>query len=221
MRAPRRGVTGLLLNGRLLVAAGLVVFATAVAALSAARFIADTPASSFLYGETRSPLITNLIDTLGRERTAIIGYFIEQAWTAIIVVTALSPILVWILGSTAVHAAARLDGVRRPFRPMFVLFGYAAAITRIPADATAALFGTTHATVGSVIAGWIGTACLFWLGVLAWRAIEVHYAIPTGRAMVVLLIAVLLFYLAPLAVIVVALVAILVAAVLLDYVPGL
>jgi len=31
-----------------------------------------------------------------------------------------------------------LDGRRAPFLPMFVLFGYATALTRIPADASAA-----------------------------------------------------------------------------------
>jgi hypothetical protein len=219
-RADRRGIVTLLANGRLSVAAALVLVATAVAAVSAARFAADVPVSSFLYGEDRSPAIAALIDTLGRDRAAIIGYLIEQAWTAVVVVTAFSPLLVWILGSTAVHAAARLDGVRRPLRPMLVFFGYATALTRIPADGAAALLGSGRAP-GAPVAQIIGTACLGWLGVLAWRAIGAHYAVAPGRALIVLLIAIVLFYVVPLALIVGAFVAILIAAIVLDYVPGL
>lgn len=210
----------MLANGRLSIALGLVVVSTAIAAVSAARYAADVPASSFLYGDTRSPLVTALIDQLGRDRAAIIGYLIEQVWTAVIVVTALSPLLVWVLGSTAVHAAARLDGARRPFGPMFVLFGHATAVTRIPADAAGALLGSGKA-VGAPLASLVGTICLVWLGVIAWRAIEIHYALPPRRAAIVLVIAIALFYLVPLALILAAFIAILVAAVVLDYVPGL
>ena len=210
----------MLAGGRLSIAVGLVVVATAVAAVNAARFAADVPVSSILYGETRSPAIATLIDVLGRERAAIIGYLIEQVWTAVVVVTAFSPLLVWILGSTAVHAAARIDGARRPLRPMLVLFGYATALTRIPADGAAALLGSGRSP-GAPAAQLIGAACLLWLAVIAWRAIEAHYALPARRAAIVFLIAVALFYLAPLVLIVAAAIAILVAAIVLDYVPGL
>lgn len=195
------------------------MLATAVAAIGAARYAADVPASSFLFGDTRSPLVQTLIDQLGRERAAIIGYLIEQVWTAVIVVTAFSPLLVWILGSTAVHAAARLDGARPPFRPMFVLFGYATALTRIPADAASALLGSGK-SAGAPVASLIGTVCLVWLGVIAWRAIRIHYALPARRAVIVLAFAVALFYVVPLVLIIAAFVAILVAAIVLDYVPG-
>src|SRR5438067_1507259 len=86
-----------LATGRLPVALGLVVVATLVAAVSAARFAGDVPVSSVLYGPDRSPAIATLIETLGVDRAAIISYLIEQAWTAVIVVTAFSPLLVWIL----------------------------------------------------------------------------------------------------------------------------
>jgi len=220
LRSPRLGAAAVLANGRLSVAVGLVIASTAVAAVSAARYAADVPASSFLYGDTRSPLVTTLIDLLGRDRAAIIGYLIEQVWTAVIVVTALSPLLVWILGSTAVHAAARLDGARRPFRPTLVLFGYATALTRIPADGASALLGSGK-TAGAQVAQVIGTACLIWLGIIVWRAIEAHFALTSRRAAIVLGIAIVLFYLAPLVLILAAFVAILVAAIVLDYVPGL
>ncbi|HLZ47826.1 MAG TPA: hypothetical protein VKR80_04175 [Candidatus Limnocylindria bacterium] len=220
VRAPRRGVATILAGGRLWVAVGLVVLSTAVAAVSAARFAADVPVSSILYGSDRSPAIATLIELLGRDRAAVIGYLVEQIWTAVVVVTAFSPLFVWILGATAVHAAARLDGVRRPLRPMFVFFGYATALTRIPADGAAAILGSGRAA-GASLAQIVGVACLGWLAVLAWRAIEAQYALASGRAFVVLVIAIVLFYVVPFALIVGAFVAILIAAIVLDYVPGL
>lgn len=220
VRAPGRGVPTLLARGKLWVAAGLVVLSTAVAAVSAARFAADVPVSAILYGTDRSPAIATLIETLGRDRAAVIGYLVEQIWTVVIIVTAFSPIFVWILGATAVHAAARLDGLRRPLRPMFVFFGYATALTRIPADGAAAILGSGKAP-GAAVAQVAGILCLGWLAFLAWRAIRAYYALEGGRAFVVLLIAIVLFYVVPLALIVAAFVAILVAAIVLDYVPGL
>ncbi|MDP9245500.1 MAG: YIP1 family protein [Chloroflexota bacterium] len=220
VRSPARGAARVLATGRLWLALALVLVATAVAAVSAVRFAADVPVSSFLYGDDRSPAIAQLIETLGRDRAAVIGYLVEQIWTAVVVVTAFSPLLVWILGATAVHAAARLDGTRRPFGPMFVLLGYATAITRIPADGAAAILGSGR-TAGAQVAQLIGIACLIWLGIMTWRAIEAHYGLAPRRAAVVLLIALVLFYVVPLVLIVGAFVAILVAAILLDYVPGL
>ena len=219
-RSPRRGAAAVLAGGRLSIAVALVLVATAVAAVNAARFATDVPVAGILYGDTRSPAIVSLIDALGRDRAAVIGYLIEQVWTALIVVTALGPLFVWLLGSTAVHAAARVDGVRRPLRPMLIFFGYATALTRIPADGAAALLGSGQ-SAGAPVAQLIGTACLLWLAVIAWRAIEIHYALAPGRAAIVFLIAVVLFYLVPLALIVIAGIAILIAAIALDYVPGL
>ena len=218
LRSPRRGVASILATGRLPVAVGLVVIATAVAAVNAARFAADVPVASVLYGDDRSPAIGALIDAVGRDRAAIIGYLIEQAWTAVIVVTAFSPILIWFLGTTAVHAAARLDGVRRPIRPMFVLLGYATALTRIPADGAAALLGSGK-TAGAQLGQLIGTASLLWLAYITWRGIEVHYALPPRRAIVVLLFAVVVFYVVPLVLIVASVVVLVVAAIVLEYVP--
>lgn len=219
-RSPGRGAARILEHGRLSVAVALVIAATAVAAVNAARFIGDVPVSSILYGSTRSPAIVSLIDLLGRERTAVIGYLLEQVWTALVVVTAFSPLFVWLLGSTAVHAAARIDGARRPLRPMLILFGYATALTRIPADAAAAILGSGRSP-GAPYAQLIGAACLVWLAVIVWRAIETHYSLAAAHAAAVFLIAVVLFYVVPLALIVAAGVAILIAAIALDYVPGL
>lgn len=219
VRSPRRGVATVLADGRLSIALIGVSVATLVAVVNATRFAADVPVSSVLYGGTRSPVIAPLIAALGRDRVAVLGYLIEQVWTTLVIVVACGPLFVWFLGSTAVHAAARMDGLRRPFRPMLILFGYLTALTRIPADAASALLGSGRSP-GAPIAQLIGTLCLLWLAVLVWRAIGIHYALPPGRAAIVLIIAVALFYLVPLVLIVVAGVAILIAAVILDYVPG-
>lgn len=217
-RSPRRGAAAVLAHGTLPITVVLVLVATAVAAVNAARFAADVPVSSVLFGESRSPAITALIDSLGRDRATIVAYLIEQSWTAVVVVTALSPLLVWLLGATAIQAAARLDGARRPFRPILVLFGYATALARIPSDGAAALLGSGPGA-GAQVARLIGTAGLVWLGVVAWRAIEVHYGLPQRRAFIVLVIAVVVFYVVPLVLIVASVVVLIVAAIVLEYVP--
>jgi len=217
-RAPRRGAAAVLTHGNLATAVGLVLLATAVAAVYAARFAADVPVSSVLFGEGRSPAIAALIESVGRDRAAVIAYLIEQSWTAVVVVTALSPLLVWVLGATAVQAAARLDGARRPFRPILVLFGYATALARIPSDGAAALLGSGPGA-GAQLARLIGTAGLIWLAVVAWRAIEIHYGLPPRRAFVVLVAAIVVFYVVPLVLIVASIVVLVVAAIVLEYVP--
>jgi hypothetical protein len=217
-RSPRRGAVAVLAHGTLPMTVVLVLVATAVAAVNAARFAADVPVSSVLFGESRSPAITALIDSLGRDRATIVAYLIEQSWTAVVVVTALSPLLVWLLGATAVQAAARLDGARRPFRPILVLFGYATTLARIPSDGAAALLGSGPGA-GAQVARLIGTAGLVWLAVVAWRAIEVHYGLPQRRAFIVLVIAVVVFYVVPLVLIVASVVVLIVAAIVLEYVP--
>jgi hypothetical protein len=218
-RSPRRGAAAILAHGRLGTAVGFVLVATAVAAVNAARFAADVPVSSVLFGDTRSPAIATLIDSLGRDRAAIVAYLIQQSWTAVVVATALSPLLVWILGASAVQAAARLDGARRPFMPILILLGYATALTRVPADGAATLLGSGQAA-GAQVAQLIGTAGLIWLGAIAWRAIELHYGLTARRALIVLLIAVVVFYLVPLVLIVASVFVLIIAAIVLEYVPG-
>ena len=103
---------------------------------------------------------------------------------------------------------------------MLVLLGYAVAVTRLPADLAGAILGSGRG-VGPQVAQLIGTASLVLLGVIAWRGIQAHYGLARGPALGVLFIAAALFYVVPFVVIVLAAVAILVAAVVLDYVPGL
>lgn len=206
-------VTRVLASPRPVPALLLVALATALAAIAALRQSAAVPFEEVVYGDRRSPAITALLDALGRDRTAVVVYLLERSWPALVAVTALTPVLFWTLGSTAVHAAARLSGRRRPFGPLFVLFAYGAALARIPTDLTALAV--------PAIAGVVGAVTTVAFGVMAWSALQAHHGLPPQRAFTTLLVAIVLFYVIPLAVIVAAVVAILVAAVVLEYVPPL
>lgn len=187
--------------------------ATVLAAAAAARFAQAVPFEDIVYGERRNPAITALLDALGRDYTAVIVYLLQRSWTALVAATALTPLFFWVLGATAVHAAARIAHARAPFLPVFILFGYASAVARVPAD-LATLFVPA-------LAGAIGGLTTLGFGVMAWHALQAHYGLPAQRAVTTLLIALVLFYLVPLALIVGAVVAILVAAIVLEYVPPL
>lgn len=209
----RAWVDRVLRSGHLITAVVLAAAATVLAVAVAARFAETVAFEDIVYGERRNPVITVLLDALGREYTAVIVYLLQRSWSALLAVTALTPLFFWLLGSTAVHAAARLGGVRRPFGRPFVLFGYAAALARIPAD-LATLFLP-------VLSGAIGGLTTLGFGVIAWHVLQAHYGLPPQRAVTTLLVALVLFYAVPLAVILGAVVAILIAAVVLEYVPPL
>jgi hypothetical protein len=210
-RSPRLGSLVVLARGTPLVAIVLVLLSTAIALVEAARFAEAVPVDSVVFGEGRSAAVTALINTFGRDTAALVVYLFQQSYGWLIVATGLTPLFIWILGSTAVQAAARLGGARAPFVPMLVLFGYATGLTRIPAD----LFGLV--LPGSGLAQLVGTATLLWLAIIVLRAIEAHYAMLGGRALTTLIVAAVFFYLVPLALIVLAAVAIIIAAIVLDY----
>lgn len=194
-------------------ACALMAIASVLAVAAALRFAAAVPFEVVVYGERRSPAIAALLEALGRERTAVVVYLLERSWSALLAVTALTPVLLWTLGSTAVHAAARLAGSRRALLPLFILFGYAAALARIPADL---------ATLAApALAGAVGAATTVGFGAVAWSALRQHHGLAPQRALTTLLIAIALFYVVPLALIVAALIAILAAAIVLEYVPPL
>jgi hypothetical protein len=215
-RSPSRGAPVVLARGRLLSAVLLVLAATLVSGLGAVRISGETLLDELFYGATRHPLITAMLQTLGTERTAVIIYLIQRSFDAVLVATAVTPIFVWLLGSSAVQASARLADIRRPYLPLLVLFGYASALTLIPANAATLLLGTGP-TVGAQIAQLIGLACLVWLGVIAYRGVRAYYEVDRAGATRILLVALILFYLVPLILIVGAAVAIIVAAVVLGY----
>jgi hypothetical protein len=215
-RSPSAGASIVLARGRLLSAVLLVLAATLVSGLGAVRVSSETNIDDLFLGATRHPVITAMLQTLGAERTAVVIYLVQRSFDAILVATAVTPIFVWLLGSSAVQASARLAGIRRPYLPLLVLFGYAAALTLIPSNVATLALGT-GATFGAQLAQLIGLACLVWLGVIAYRGVRVYYAVDPRRATRILVVALVLFYLVPLILIVGAAISIIVAAVVLGY----
>jgi hypothetical protein len=213
-RSPRRGVPLVLTRGSALLAFGLMTVASIASAMAASRVAAITSANDLFFAGTRQPWVQTMIDQLGPERTAVILYLVQRSFDAVIVATAITPLFVWLLGSSAIHASARIAGLRRPYGPFLVFFAYATALTLIPANVATLLLG---AGGGASIASAIGWACLLWLGVIAFRAIQTHYVVSGDKAVRILVIAIVLFYLVPIAVIVLAAVAIVIAAIVLNY----
>ena len=215
-RSPRAGVDAVLARGSALLAFFLMVSASVASTLVASRIGNEVSANDLFFADTRLPLVQVLIDTLGPERTSVVLYLVQRSFDAVLFATAISPIFFWLLGSSAIHASARLAGIRRPYRPLLVLLAYATALTLIPANAASLVLGVGH-DLPSRIAGLIGYVCLAWLAVIAFRAIQAHYGVDRDRATRILIVAVVLFYLVPLLVIIFAGVALVIAALLLNY----
>ena len=170
LRSPDAGAALVLQRGRLRIALAGVAVATAFAAIASARLATEIRIQDVVFGPGRSPLIGVLIEALGVDLTAVLVYTVDRAFGYLVLATAFTPIFLWLLGATAVHAAARLRGSRAPLRPFLVLFGYATALSRVPADATAALLGGAG-PVGAQLVQAIGLLGLVWLGVVVWRGI--------------------------------------------------
>ncbi len=217
VRSPREGAAGVLRGGRLSGALALVAVATAISILQVLRFAGEVAVEDVMFGRGRSPLVGVLLALLGRDLTSVVLYLFQRSWPALLAVTALSPLFIWVLGATAVHAAARLAGQARPMRPMLVFVGVATGLTRPVADLAALALGT-RGPAGAVV-GIAGALALLWLGILVWHGIRAHYAVDPGRASTILVLAVALFYLAPVTLILLAVVAILAAAIVLEYFP--
>lgn len=217
-RDPRVGVSAVLAEGRVGVALALVAVATAIAALNALRIAAEVPVEEIMFGEQRSPAVDALLRALGRDLTAVVLYLFERAWTGILIASALGPLFIWLLGATAIHAAARLSGIARPLGPMFVLHGYATGLMRPVADGIALAAGPRGPL--AALAGLVGSLALVWLGVIVWQGIRAYYGVTGGKALTILAVALVLFYVVPLALILVAVLAIIVAAFVLEYVPA-
>jgi len=217
-RSPREGSALVVREGRIGTAALMVAAATALSALHTLRFASEVAVEEVMFGPRRSPAVGVLIEALGRDMTSVVLHLFQSSWGALLAVGALAPVFVWLLGATAVHAAARLNGIARPFLPMLVLFGYATGLTRPVADLAALVVGPRGPA--EALAQLAGAASLVWLGLLVWHGIRAHYDLPGGRALTLLVVALVFFYLAPLTLILLTLIAILVAAVVLEYVPA-
>jgi hypothetical protein len=98
-----------------------------------------------------------------------------------------------------------------------VLHGYATGLMRPVADGAALLLGPRG--IGAAVAQLVGALAIVWLGVIVWRGIQSYYGVGGGRGLTILVVALVLFYLVPLAVIVMAVAAILVSALVLEYFP--
>ena len=215
-RSPRSGVPLVLARGSAWLAFLLMVIATFASTLVASRIGTEVSANDLFFADTRSPLVQVLIDQLGPQRTSVVLYLVQRSFDAVVFATALAPIFFWLLGSSAIHASARLAGIRRPYQPLLVLFAYATALTLVPANLASLALGVGH-DAPSRIAGLVGYVCLAWLAIIAFRAIRAHYGVDRDRALRILIVAAVLFYLVPLVLIVVAGVSIVIAGLVLNY----
>ena len=216
MRSPRAGVERVLASPNMIVAFVLMALACVTSTLVAVRIGTEVDVNELFFAGTREPLVQVMIDALGPQRTAVVLYLVQRSFDAVVVATAIAPLFYWLLGSTAIHASARLAGARRPYRPMLLLFAYAAPLTLVPANLATLALGVGKG-VGPQLASLVSIVCLAWLLYIAHRAIRAHYGVARDLATRILVIAVVVFYLVPLVLIVCAVVSIIVAAVVLEY----
>jgi len=192
-----------------------VPIAMAFSTLSAYHLSQTVHVDDIVFGPTRSAIVDALLLAIGVERTAVLVYVLQRSFDALVVAAALTPIFLWLLGSSAIHAAARFRGVRgRPYLPLLVLFGYAELVYQAPTSLAGIAFaGGPFAVIADVVSG----VMLVWFALVVHRAIEQHYGVPGDQALAILLLGGLAFYLLPLILIAVLLVAIVVAAAILRY----
>jgi hypothetical protein len=188
-----------------------MVFST----LSAYRLSQTVHVDDIVFGPTRSAIVDTLLLAIGVERTAVLVYVLQRSFDALVVAAALTPIFLWLLGSSAIHAAARFRGLRgHPYRPLLVLFGYAELVYQLPTSLAGIAFAGGPLTP---LADVISLAMLVWLAFVVHRAIELHYGVSGDQATAIFILGGLAFYLLPLILIGVLLVAIVVAAAILQY----
>jgi hypothetical protein len=183
--------------------------------LSAYRLSQTVHVDSIVFGPTRSAIVDALLLAIGVERTAVLVYVLQRSFDALVVAAALTPIFLWLLGSSAIHAAARFRGLRgRPYRPLLVLFGYAELVYQLPTSLAGIAFaGGPLAAIVDVVS----VVMLVWFALVVHRAIELHYGVSGDQAFAIFIIGGLAFYLLPLILIGILLVAIVVAAAILQY----
>src|SRR6266511_4395395 len=134
-----------------------------------------------VFGPTRSPAIDTLLVAIGVERTSVLVYVLQRSFDALVVAAALTPIFLWLLGSSAIHAAARFRGARgRPYLPLLVLFGYAELFYQAPTSLAGIAFaGSPFAVIGDVVS----VVMLVWFALVVNRAIQLHYVVPGDQAL--------------------------------------
>ena len=188
-----------------------MVFST----LSAYRLSQAVHVDDIVFGPTRSAIVDTLLLAIGVERTAVLVYVLQRSFDALVIAAALTPIFLWLLGSSAIHAAARIRGLRgRPYRPLLVLFGYAELVYQLPTSLAGIAFAGGPLTP---LADVVSVVMLVWLALVVHRAIELHYGVSRDQALAIFILGALAFYLLPLILIGILLVAIVVAAAILQY----
>lgn len=192
-----------------------VALAMVFSTLSAYRLSTTVRVEDIVFGPTRSVIVDALLVAVGVERTAVLVYVLQRSFDALVVAGALTPVFLWLLGSSAMHAAARLRGLRgRPYLPLLVLFGYAELVYQVPTSlASLALTASPFA----IVADLVSLGMLVWFGFVVHRGIAQHYRVPNDRALGIFVVGGLVFYLLPLLLIAAILVAIVVAAAVLQY----
>jgi hypothetical protein len=214
---PRRFAATLLARGSLLGSLVCIAVAMAFSTVAAYRIAQTVRFEELVFGPGRSPAIDALLNTIGRDRTAVVVYLFERSFDLLIIASALTPLFFWLLGSSAVHAAARLQGVRgRLYLPILLLFAYAALAYEVPVATATILLGAGPGP-GESLSGAISLVMLLWFAAVAYRGIELHYGVSGGRALMIFVIAIVLFYLLPAALIIAAIISIVVAAAVLEY----
>ena len=192
-----------------------VPIAMVLSTLSAYRLSQTVHVADIVFGPTRSVIVDTLLVAIGVERTAVLVYVLQRSFDALVVAAALTPIFLWLLGSSAIHAAARIRGVSgRPYLPLLVLFGYAELAYQAPTSIAGIAFaGGPFAGIADAVS----VVMLVWFALVVHRAIGLHYGVKGDQALAIFLIGALAFYLLPLILIAVLLVAIVVAAAVLHY----
>ncbi len=192
-----------------------VPLAMVLSTLSAYRLSQTVHVDDIVFGPTRSAIVDTLLLAIGVERTAVLVYVLQRSFDTLVIAAALTPIFLWLLGSSAIHAAARIRGLRgRPYRPLLVLFGFAELVYQAPTSLAGIVFAGSPFTA---IADVISVVMLVWLALVVYRAIELHYGVSGDQALAIFILGALAFYLLPLILIGILLVAIVVAAAILQY----
>ena len=188
-----------------------MVFST----LSAYRLSQTVRVDDIVFGPTRSAIVDTLLVAIGVERTAVLVYVLQRSFDALVVAAALTPIFLWLLGSSAIHAAARFRGVRgRPYRPLLVLFGFAELLYQVPTSLAGIAFAGGPLTPAADV---VSVVMLVWFALVVHRAIQMHYGVSGDQALGIFLLGGIAFYVLPLMLIAVLLVAVVVAAAILQY----
>ena len=218
LRSPRRFAEWALASGTFPQGLVLVALAVAFSIVGAYRLATTVRVEDLVFGPTRSSVIDALIAAVGVERTSVLVYMLQRSFDALVVASAITPLFLWLLGSSAMHAAARLRGVRgHGYLPMLVLFAYAEATYQLPTSTAGLLFGAVGSGLGPQLTTVVSLVALIWFAAVVYRGIEAHYGVQGDRALSIFLLGAIVFYLVPLVLIVAALIAIVLAAALLQY----